>query len=634
MRFFIFLLLTALLIIGCSQKPNKFSDPIILKIADLQDHRQTDSLILFLLDRNPTHRTEAALALASVQDSTASPQLGTMLLEDPIMEARKAAAFALGQTNGIASVNALIPALEDNDKTVVCEVLRALGKTIGKNDFPVLRNYKATDSLSQIGQALGLYHIGLRGLADSVCVVRQAEFLKPSYPYRARLAAAHFFNRTQKVEVDGVSNVLITSAKEDKNVFIRMASANALRKIDSAKAIGPILKILANEKDYRVRVNAVRVLGNFTSRRALNGLINSLNDQNESVGIAASEVLKPSAELKDLLLLNARAAKNWRIQSNLYKTVLAFSPSEELEKEIQQLYTASQNDYQKAALLNTLSASVNSFKFVENTLLGSGAFVIKSSAAQSLSAMNQGKSYLPTMQGEFTSAYKAAILQGDPGVIGIVASALKNPSLGYKEFIKDFTFLKEAKAKLSLPKDIEALQPLEEVIAYFEGKSEPAALKNTFNHPINWALLKTIPIDQSVKIKTVKGDILLQLLVEEAPGSVANFIELVNKKYFNEKYFHRVVSNFVIQGGCNRGDGFGSEDFSIRSEFSMRSYKEGSVGMASAGKDTEGTQWFITHSPTPHLDGRYTIFAEVKNGMEVVHSIQVGDKILDIELVK
>jgi cyclophilin family peptidyl-prolyl cis-trans isomerase len=95
-----------------------------------------------------------------------------------------------------------------------------------------------------------------------------------------------------------------------------------------------------------------------------------------------------------------------------------------------------------------------------------------------------------------------------------------------------------------------------------------------------------------------------------------------------------VVPNFVIQGGCNRGDGFGSEDYSIRSEFNLRRYTEGSVGMASAGKDTEGTQWFITHSPTPHLDGRYTIFATVSKGMEVVHAMEVGDKIIDVSLIK
>lgn len=125
----------------------------------------------------------------------------------------------------------------------------------------------------------------------------------------------------------------------------------------------------------------------------------------------------------------------------------------------------------------------------------------------------------------------------------------------------------------------------------------------------------------------------MQLFVEEAPGSVVNFVKLVNSGYYNNKYFHRVVPNFVIQTGCNRGDGFGSEDYSIRSEFSQRKYKTGSVGMASAGKDTEGTQWFITHSPTPHLDGKYTIFAEVISGMDVVHKIEVGDSIIEAHLI-
>jgi cyclophilin family peptidyl-prolyl cis-trans isomerase len=124
----------------------------------------------------------------------------------------------------------------------------------------------------------------------------------------------------------------------------------------------------------------------------------------------------------------------------------------------------------------------------------------------------------------------------------------------------------------------------------------------------------------------------LKLFVEEAPGSVANFVSLARSNYFDHKAFHRVVPNFVIQGGCNRGDGSGSLDYSIRSEFSPRLYKTGSVGMASAGKDTEGTQWFITHSPTPHLDGRYTIFAEVIEGMDVVQRTEVGDEIIDVTI--
>jgi cyclophilin family peptidyl-prolyl cis-trans isomerase len=237
------------------------------------------------------------------------------------------------------------------------------------------------------------------------------------------------------------------------------------------------------------------------------------------------------------------------------------------------------------------------------------------------------------LKAQFAGIYKDAILDGDMGVIGIVASVLADTVLNYKSVINDFSFLHEAKKKLSLPKDYEAVQPLDEAIAYFEGKKKPAAPKNEYNHPIDWNLVKSIPKNQKVMVNTTQGEIILRLLVEEAPGSVGNFVALLNQSYFDNKFVHRMVPNFVIQTGCNRGDGYGSEPYSIRSEFSLHRYSEGSVGMASAGKDTEGTQWFITHSPTPHLDGRYTLFAEVETGMEVVHKIQVGDQILSVRLL-
>jgi len=88
----------------------------------------------------------------------------------------------------------------------------------------------------------------------------------------------------------------------------------------------------------------------------------------------------------------------------------------------------------------------------------------------------------------------------------------------------------------------------------------------------------------------------------------------------------------VVQGGDPRGDGWGGPGYSIRSEFSLLRYERGMIGMASAGKDTEGSQFFITHSPQPHLDGRYTIFGRVRTGMEVVDRIQVGDIITHVDV--
>ncbi len=618
----------SLLLFGCSSpKPNKFSDSTILAIADFQDRRQTDSLINYLLNKNPDYRSEAALALASVQDSSASLQLGTMLLEDPSLHARIHAAFALGQTGGNAAVNALIPALTDSSSEVVSEVLQALGKTISPRDITSLFNFQTKDSIQEHGLAWAFYFAGVRGLADSTIAKQAASFLSITYNTSVRLGAAHFFNRATNLKWIPVQE-LMRAATEDKNTFVRMAATMALRKVDTEEHLSAIKQILTTDSDYRVRVNAARVAGAKSNNERDELVLLALQDENAQVAVAAAEAIQKDFKKQDELLALARSTKNFRVQSTLFKTLLNRSP--ELAQEIQNAYAKASNDYHKAGLLTALSSDLNSHSFLAKELIESKIPVIKTSAAHALATLNRINQFTSELKPVFATTYKNALLDADPGVIGIIASCLADSTLDYKSVIKDYSFLQEAKKKLTLPKDYEAIQPLDEALAYFEGRKKPEAAKNVFNHPINWDLVKIIPKNQRVQILTNKGEIMLTLLVEEAPGSVANFVDLVNQKYFDGRFVHRVVPNFVIQTGCNRGDGFGSEAYSIRSEFSLRRYEEGSVGMASAGKDTEGTQWFITHSPTHHLDGSYTLFANVESGMDAVHKMEVGDKIISV----
>lgn len=130
-----------------------------------------------------------------------------------------------------------------------------------------------------------------------------------------------------------------------------------------------------------------------------------------------------------------------------------------------------------------------------------------------------------------------------------------------------------------------------------------------------------------VFIETAKGSIEVELAVLDAPQTTRNFINLARKGFFNGLAIHRVVSNFVIQGGDSRGDGSGGPGYTIRDELNERPYVRGTVGMALSGKDTGGSQFYITHSPQPHLDGKYTVFGHVVNGMDVVDRIRQGDVI-------
>jgi cyclophilin family peptidyl-prolyl cis-trans isomerase len=124
---------------------------------------------------------------------------------------------------------------------------------------------------------------------------------------------------------------------------------------------------------------------------------------------------------------------------------------------------------------------------------------------------------------------------------------------------------------------------------------------------------------------TNKGQFEIELDLEAAPLTVINFMNLARDGFYDGLSFHRVVPDFVVQGGCPRGDGWGGPDYLIRDEYSVRTYKRGTVGIATSGKDTGGSQWFVCHSPQPRLDAHYTIFGQVIDGMDVVDEITVGD---------
>ncbi|MGZ8848130.1 MAG: peptidylprolyl isomerase, partial [Pyrinomonadaceae bacterium] len=128
-------------------------------------------------------------------------------------------------------------------------------------------------------------------------------------------------------------------------------------------------------------------------------------------------------------------------------------------------------------------------------------------------------------------------------------------------------------------------------------------------------------------VVTNKGAFTIEFLPEEAPLTVDNFIQLARKGFFNGQTVPRVVPNFVVQAGDPRGDQNGGPGYQIRCEINEAPYARAAVGMALSGKDTGGSQWFVTHSPQPHLDGGYTVFGRVISGMDVVDRIARGDTI-------
>ena len=141
----------------------------------------------------------------------------------------------------------------------------------------------------------------------------------------------------------------------------------------------------------------------------------------------------------------------------------------------------------------------------------------------------------------------------------------------------------------------------------------------------------------SAEIITGKGTISVDLFSEQTPVTVANFVNLANRGFYDDLNFHRVIQDFMIQGGCPSGNGMGGPGYRFTDEFlpELRHDSAGKLSMANAGPGTNGSQFFITHVPTPHLDDAHTIFGEVKSqeDQEIVDQIEQGDEIQTIKIV-
>lgn len=140
---------------------------------------------------------------------------------------------------------------------------------------------------------------------------------------------------------------------------------------------------------------------------------------------------------------------------------------------------------------------------------------------------------------------------------------------------------------------------------------------------------------KKAKIKLENGgEVVLQLLPEEAPNTVANFEKLANEGFYNGLSFHRVIPGFVAQGGCPQGNGTGGAGYTIKCEVATNTSKHerGTLAMAHAGRDTGSCQFYICYQPQPHLNGQHTVFGKVTKGMEFVDALKQGDKMSEVKV--
>ena len=660
---------------GCVRTPrpgaapaNKYADATLREIGTAQDERNAAALRPFLTSPNPAYRREAALALASVQAPAAVPGL-LPLLRDADPAVRRAAAYALGQTGDSTAVDSLrVRVLTEKDGAVRRYVHEALGRTVTRRTLPELwRVAPLTDTARASALAWGLARAALRGLGSAESIRRTVLVLNtPGLAPPARLAAVVGLARTRGLDADLArlaKGVLVQLAVKDRSYAVRAAAASTLGKVVDATATQPdfpihdgrddkgadpaavLVRLATKDRDYRVRLSAIRALpfGVATYPASRTAVFYALRHDQAAVALTAAEWLLAHARGEAGAALAALADGNRQASARVRAALLraavrhasaAARPS--LVETIEKRYPAVASGYEKGFLLEALGEDPAAFDFVRAEAFAAGQSPgVAGAALAALLALRRRPDFPVARQADFAAALRQALAGGDVAQLGTAAEALGDATLFAAPPPADLAALRQAQARLTLPREIEAWQNIQQALDKLERapKPTPLPLAPAGQHPIAWAVVQRVPQGQQVRLRTSKGIILLALRPNEAPGAVASFVTLIDQHFYDGLYFHRVVPNFVAQGGDPRGDGNGSAPYNLRSEFGDLRYQEGSVGLASAGKDTESCQFFITHAPTPHLDGRYPIFAQVVGGLDVVHRLDIGDRIEAVELV-
>ena len=516
-----------------------------------------------------------------------------------------------------------------------------------------------------------------------------AQFLTSSYNPRIRADAANALARLRLK--DGVDQ--LRKLTSDTDPIVRANAARLLGLDEDKQSYEPLLALATNDKDSRVRVNAIRGLaslkdaraadpllkrGQFLSQRnlanlppelneileiatTLGPLLAQKNDQtavawlrklNETLNHRAPEVdlafvrIAPATYLADLgageqakrkvqetILLDWRAAAG--IANGLGE--IAALKQSDLAATVQNLLRA-MLDYRNSGLnINTLVA-VHSEYAIPDVLRALAAFKPQDLAAVARAQLNESdiiiRSTAADLLGDLppseenTRALAAAWPQTTNDRLNDAALSILD-ALG-----KQKTAAANEQIKEALKSDDHLIRRRAIAILKANGAGDFSAQMGTVHTrntlaDYNRALAR---IGKNVRavVTTSKGSFTMELLPEAAPLTVDNFVQLAQRDYFRNVTIHRIVPNFVIQDGDPRGDGNGGPGYQIRCEINEVPYDRAAVGMALSGKDTGGSQWFVTHSPQPHLDGGYTVFGRVVAGMDVIDKIVRGDVIQSV----
>lgn len=619
-------------------------------------------LVKVLSDPDARLRRRAALAIGRVGLAEGVAPLAAALARDTEPEVRQMAAFALGLLNQKAAIEPLRAALADPSLLVqgrAAEALSVLGDAASGAAIGAL-----VAAQVEAGALAGVAPDGDPGEVPAVEAFRLGVLALGRLKAYDALAAALLDSRGQprvawwpvaaafqQTEDRRALGVLMHFARGEGH-YARAFAAKGLGALKEPAAIETLATLAEDwSRDTRAAISAVRALGQIGDRRAGPVLVKLLQTKGldpllllETVtalgGVRAPSAIDPlldvvshrspavrSAALRSLHRLDPEGFMlvlsgldpdpHWSVRATLGSILASVDPSAALPRLTEML---------KDADLRVIPSVLTALRTagapgLDKTLLEWLAHddpVVRAAAATGL-----GELKAPGAEAALADAWRFAgrdqSYVARAAILGALSKYGRDVAEGaLKEGLADKDYAVRVRAAALL----DTLAP---------GSDTATAIRPApTRHPVEFYAAPELiapAVSPHLYIDTARGTIEIELAVLDAPLTCESFATLAAKGFFNGLLIHRVVPNFVVQDGDPRGDGEGGPGYSLRTEVNERPYVRGSVGVALDWAETGGSQFFITHSPQPHLDGRYTVFGRVVAGMEVVDRLQPWDAI-------
>jgi len=639
---------------GAAQEEARVTEELARLLA-AADTRVYDSTLFAaaLRDTDPFVRRQAALAAGRIGDSAAVGPL-IAALADPAPPVRATAAFALGLLKPRRAVAPLVALAR-----VEPEAITAIAKIGGDEAAAALRGLLENRALPPPPTALlEAWRLGTRApVAQLLAFVHD--------PDAGRRRAAVY--SLARLRVARGAEALV-AALGDADAGVRVVALRGLSRTltDSAtldaRDVARRVSALVSDRDAHLRVNALRALASFRDTGLAAVVLPLLGDGDVNVVVQAETTLGVLGGIR------AAAALSERLTSATFalrrQAAIALAQADSAAGATAAAALARETDWRWRSVAAEAFGAARDRTGLEAQLADPDSRVV----AQALQTLGR---IVPDSDARAASLARDLLEHADAAVRSVAADLLaRHPAVTDVDRLRD-AYLRAAQdsfndARLSAVAALAAIAGTgpdgrAAVASGFVARVPRAddylvrrlAVEKLPDAAIAWGPVAPIATGQAVDeyralvrdyllparqgqpaprvtIETDRGRLVVELLPAEAPTTVAAFLSLVDRRYFDGSHWHRVVPNFVVQDGDPRGDGWGGPAFVLRDEINPVRYQSGTVGMALSGPDTGGSQFFITHSPQPHLDGTYTVFGRVVGGRDVLERISQGEGIRSV----